>query len=242
MALVPVTQVRVYNRALALVGSVNRSTNTNDGKTWTDTLNEHWATAVRELLAAHPWNCAIKRATLNKGAAPDWGDGYSYQLPADCLRWLPQAKDSSGCDLAATREGGALVADGGAQIFVRYIALIEDLTAWAPHMVSALGYRLAYDAAEALTQSSVDRRCDAGQVRGPGRHRRLSRRGQGDRRARNRRPRPRQRGGAQPHAERRVRQQLAPRAGNLAHVPHRPDADGVQRRRAVAVDARPPRP
>jgi hypothetical protein len=155
MALVPVTQVRVYNRALALVGSVNRSTNTNDGKPWTDTLNEHWATAVRELLAAHPWNCAIKRATLNKGAAPDWGDGYSYQLPADCLRWLPQAKDSGGCDLAASREGGALVADGGAQIFIRYIALIEDLTAWAPHMVSALGYRLAYDAAEALTQSSA---------------------------------------------------------------------------------------
>lgn len=154
MTLAAVTQTRIYNRVLALLGSVNRSTNIDDGEPWTNTLNELWPTALRELLAAHPWNSAVRRAVLNQGAAPAWGEGYSYALPADCLRWLPQAKDSAGDDVAAVQEGAALIADNGDNLYIRYIALVEDLTLWAPHMVTALGGRLAMDAAEALTQSS----------------------------------------------------------------------------------------
>lgn len=157
MALPAVTQTRIYNRALALLGSTNRSTNTDDGHPWTETLNELWPQAVRDLLAEHPWNGCVARATLNKGAAPQWGEGHTYQLPADCLRWLPQAKDSCGDDVdavAETHDGkNVLIADAGDHLYIRYIKLIDDVTRWSPHMVDAMGYRLAMDGAEALTQS-----------------------------------------------------------------------------------------
>jgi hypothetical protein len=94
------------------VGSVNRSTNTDDGKPWTDTLNEQCGPR-RGARAAGRASVELRRSSAPRSTRvprPTWGDGYSYQLPADCLRWLPQAKDSSGCDIAATREGGALVA------------------------------------------------------------------------------------------------------------------------------------
>lgn len=157
MALAPVTQVRVYNRALALLGSVNRTVNPDDDRAWTNQLNEVWDGALRDFLAEHPWNPAVSRWTLNKGVAPLFGEGYTYQLPADCVRWLPQAKDSSGCDVAAVIEEHdgktVLIADGGANLYIRGIKLLEDLTRWRPHMVTGLAYRLAMDAAESITQS-----------------------------------------------------------------------------------------
>jgi hypothetical protein len=150
------TRIRIYNRALALLGSANRSTSETDGKTWTDTLNEHWPQAVRELIAEHPWNFAIKRAALNESEdetpAIDSDSGF-YTLPADCLRWLPWSRDN--CHyFEGEQEAGGILAASGAEINVRYIALIEDVTKWPPHFVSLMAYRLAYDAAEALTQSS----------------------------------------------------------------------------------------
>lgn len=153
MALPAVTQTRIYNRTLQLLGSVNRTTAIDDGKSWTDTLNEFWPQAVRDLLAEHPWNCAIGRGVLNRGAAPAWGEGYQYQLPADCLRWLPPSP-SDDHYVCAVQEGNFLIADAGDSIRIRYIRLIEDVTLWPPHLVDAMGYRLAMDAAESLTQSS----------------------------------------------------------------------------------------
>jgi hypothetical protein len=153
MPLPAVTQTGIYNRTLTLLGSVSRTTNIDDGQPWTDTLNELWPMAVRELLAAHPWNCAIGRAVLNKGAAPEWGEGFKYQLPADCLRWLPPAADSEQY-FRGVEEGGFLIADADDTLKIRYIRLVEDLTRWPPHLVTALAQRLAMDSAEALTQSS----------------------------------------------------------------------------------------
>lgn len=153
MALAQPTQTSIYNRALALLGSVNRVENENDGKAVTDTLNEHWPQAVRELLAEHPWNCAIRRATLNRGNAPVHGEGYTYKLPADCLRWLPATPDQDDY-WPAVQEGSFLVCDGPAQLNIRYIGLVEDVSSWPPHLVSVMAYRLAYDAAEAITQSA----------------------------------------------------------------------------------------
>ena len=153
MAVPAITQTRIYNRALALLGSVNRSSNIDDGNPWTDTLNEHWPQAIRDLLAEHPWNCAIGRRVLNKSGTPVFGDGYTYQLPADCLRWLPPAPDNDDY-FEGVEEGGYILADAGASINIRYIRLIEDVTAWPPHLTNAMSYRLAMDAADAITQST----------------------------------------------------------------------------------------
>jgi len=42
---------------------------------------------VNQVLRAHPWNCATKRATLTKyNVTPTYNFDYAYKLPADSLR------------------------------------------------------------------------------------------------------------------------------------------------------------
>lgn len=151
MALKTVTQVRIYNRTLALLGSTNRTTNTDDGKPWTDTLNELWDDAVRDMLAEHPWNFALRRATLNLNEQTE--DGYLYQLPADCLRWLPAPRGDRAY-VCASQEGNYLLTSSESAPRIRYIAAIDEPALWPPHFVTALAYRLAMDAAEPITQST----------------------------------------------------------------------------------------
>lgn len=151
MALPAQTQTRIYNRTLALLGSANRSVSKDDRKPWTDQLNEFWPDAVRDLHAEHPWNHAIRRATLN--LKTQTGDGYLYSLPVDCLRWLPPARDSS-LYFRGVQEGRYLLCDSDTPPRIRYIALVENIAEWPAHFVTAMGYRLAMDAAEAITQSS----------------------------------------------------------------------------------------
>ena len=151
MALKKPTQARIYNRALTLLGSTNRTTNTDDGKPWTDQLNELWDQAVRDLLAEHPWNFAIRRATLNKSEKVE--DGWQYQLPADCVRWLPAPRGDRSYVCGAV-EGRYLLTDSDSVPRIRYIAECDTVADWPAHFVTAMGYRLAMDAAESITQST----------------------------------------------------------------------------------------
>ncbi|MAY78563.1 MAG: hypothetical protein CL802_13490 [Citromicrobium sp.] len=151
MALPTPTVTGIYNRALALLGSVDRSVNVDDTKPWTDTLNELWPDAVRDLHAEHPWNHAIRRATLN--LKEQNVDGYLYSLPADCVRWLPPARDSMAYFRGA-QEGRFLLTDSDTPPRIRYVTAVENVAEWPPHFITAMGYRLAMDAAEPITQSS----------------------------------------------------------------------------------------
>lgn len=151
MALKKPTQARIYNRALALLGSTNRTANTDDGKPWTDQLNELWDQAVRDLLAEHPWNFAIRRATLNKSEKVE--DGWQYQLPADCVRWLPAPRGDRSYVSAAV-EGRFLLTSSDSPPRIRYIAECDTVADWPAHFVTAMGYRLAMDSAESITQST----------------------------------------------------------------------------------------
>lgn len=151
MALPTQTQPRIYNRALSLLGSTNRTTNTDDKKPWTDTLNELWPQAVRDMLAEHPWNFAIRRATLNLHQQTE--DGYLYQMPADCVRWLPAPKGDRHY-VCAAEEGQYLLTDSDSPPRIRYIAEVDAVDEWPAHFAGAMGYRLAMDAAEAMTQST----------------------------------------------------------------------------------------
>lgn len=169
MSLPVPTQTRIYNRALALLGSSQRIANGAESSPVAESLDEHWDTAIRALLAEHPWNFAIKRAVLNPGGPPVFGSGSTYKLPPDCLRWLPWSRASEHY-VRADQEEGFLVADSDVAINIRYIALIEDLSAWAPHVVDCLGYRLAMDAAEGVHSiggnvADLERKYDAALVK-----------------------------------------------------------------------------
>jgi len=107
-----------------------------------------------EVLSAHRWNFAMKRATLNRLAtapASEWA--FAYQLPADCLRIL-QLNGYEQAEQVGTFsvEGRALFTDHDTAA-VRYIGRVEDAAAWPPLFIDALATKLAAKIAAPLTGS-----------------------------------------------------------------------------------------
>lgn len=148
------SQVRIGNRALILLGSVERLTSFEDPTPLAGQIKDLWYESRRTALAEHPWNFAIKRALLNEsGDAPPFGWSRQFRLPADCLRWLPFARDEDSY-YEAEMEGAALLTDAAAPLPFRYIADIEAVTSWPPHFVTFMATSLACDLANSATQFS----------------------------------------------------------------------------------------
>lgn len=146
------SQVRIWNRAMILLGSVERITSISDSGPLANQARDLWHESRRGAIVAHPWNFAIKRAQLNRaGTVPAFGYSGQFGLPEDYLRWLPAATDS--CDwFEGEEEGGYILCNRTDPINIRYIADREDVTMWSPHFVELMAYKLAMDLAESATQ------------------------------------------------------------------------------------------
>lgn len=154
MATVLSTQTDIVNAALAELGST----------TWLQsvTTSEHesavraralWGPMVRELIASHPWNFALKRRDLNESAEPPtFGYQRRFALPEDCVRWLPPGSTSREYRRAEL-EGRSILADCAAPFPCRYIAMVDDVGQWPPAFVEAVKLQLAAMMAEGVTQS-----------------------------------------------------------------------------------------
>ncbi len=153
------TQTGIVNKALALLGSTSRVNSIEDSGSVAGHARAVWTMAWRELLADHPWNFALKRAVLNEaGEAPAFGYDRSFNLPADCARWLAPSIDED-IYFEAVLEGRQLLTNAEAPLPIRYISYdqAEAVDKWPPHFVSAMAARLAQEMAEAISQSeSVD--------------------------------------------------------------------------------------
>lgn len=152
-ALATVTsQVRIWNRALILLGSVERVTSISDSAPLASQIRDLWHESRRGAIVVHPWNFAIRRGRLNRaGIAPAFGYSAQFLLPDDCLRWLPVGRDS--CDwFEGEEEGGFLLASETGPLNIRYIADVEDVLSWPAHFVELMAYKLAMDLAESATQ------------------------------------------------------------------------------------------
>lgn len=125
-----------------------------------------YPTTRDEVLAEHPWNFAIRRATLALlGAAPVYGPAKAYALPDDSLRVIDTNLDRTWGGAvwfwgwnewwpspSWQIEGRTLVTDD-ADVKVRYVARVEDPTGYSPGFRGALVYALASKAALPLTES-----------------------------------------------------------------------------------------
>lgn len=105
-----------------------------------------------EVLRAHPWNFAVKLATLNKlSDAPLFDFNYAYQLPSDCLRVL-KLKETDyrnrykiiGNQLHTNLDG----------VNIKYTKRETDTTLFDPLFVSALATRIAMELCYALAGSA----------------------------------------------------------------------------------------
>ena len=146
-----VTQTSIYNRTLRLLGAA-RITSTADDNEQTRVLNDIYEDIRDEVLRAHPWNFAIKRAELAVLAAtPEFEYDYQFQLPADCLRVI-RTNESNTESADFKIEGDALLSNESA-VKIKYIYQVKDTSLFDSLFVSALVARLASESAYAIVQS-----------------------------------------------------------------------------------------
>lgn len=108
-----------------------------------------------EMLSDYPWNFAMKRAALAKGAVAPTG-GYftaAFPLPADYLT-LRQVGDSVNDriehQIELVADVRSIVCNEGAPLQIRYTARVTDTALFHPSFVQALGARIGAHCAPKL--------------------------------------------------------------------------------------------
>jgi hypothetical protein len=144
--------VQICNRALQKLGERRITSLGDDVKAARECVRAY--EGVRQaVFRDHPWNCLVMRGALAALAeAPEWGYGFQYQLPVDCLRVL-----EVDTPVAWHIEGRRILADAGAPLRIRYLRNEEDPSQYDAQLAEALAARLAVELAESLTQSNTKR-------------------------------------------------------------------------------------
>lgn len=148
------SDTEICNSALIKLGA-RRITSLDDDSKEGRLCKEQYPKKRDELLAAHPWNFAIKQVELAKFATdPLTGFGFSaqFQLPSDCLRvWKTSFEDQTieewevqGRKLLAKRD----------TVKIKYISRVTNVTEYTPLFTEALATLLAFDLSYALVQST----------------------------------------------------------------------------------------
>ncbi len=146
--------VDICNRALQKLGA-KRITSLEQDSRNARSCNVAYPSVRDSELRAHPWNCAIKRATLAADAtAPDWGRAASFQLPSDFLRKAPPYPEDNYPDIDYQIEGRKILTDETDVLYLRYVAQIIDPNEMDPLLREAISARLAVELSEELSQSS----------------------------------------------------------------------------------------
>jgi len=144
---------RIANRAYVLLGQDSRISSIDDVSNAAQRVKAVWDGARDTVLSLHPWNFATKRQMLERDTetVPAFGWSYRFRLPADCLRWLPPARDDRDYMFAVEEDGFLLCNDEG-PIPARFIYRNEDVTRWSSSFITAMSYQLALEMCESATE------------------------------------------------------------------------------------------
>lgn len=146
------SEVQICNLALQKLGQpalISLADNTRAGRE----CSNAYGPARDAVLRDHVWNFAVERAELAElSTAPAWGYAAQYQMPSDCLRLLEVEDDNL---YPWKLEGGKILTDAPAPIYIKYLKRVTDTTQFDSLFIHALASRLAYELAEALTQSNT---------------------------------------------------------------------------------------
>lgn len=141
-------KTELANRVLLKLGQPRVSNIETDMTPAAVTINNLWGTVRDALLQSYPWNFSIKRAALApSGTTPlyDWDN--AFPVPIDYLQLL-SVKD----DVDYITENGKILVNGVTELYIRYIARIEDTTQWPPLFCELLVVLLAIESCERITQ------------------------------------------------------------------------------------------
>jgi len=140
------TFVSICNRALTWLGA-EPITALTDGTKEGRACNRIYLQARDQALRDHPWNFALKRASIAADTtAPIWEYTNAYSWPTGCLRIIEVDTQEEWAV-----EGKKIVTDQGAPLKILYIDAVSDPTLFDSMFVEVYAARLAADMAYDLT-------------------------------------------------------------------------------------------
>lgn len=149
----------VINTAARLVGA-SAITSITDGTTTANVASDLYEELRDHLLRCHPWNFATKRVQLARSAtAPAFEFDYAYVLPADWLRTISVHDNDAGHGTLFYRmeqvASQLVLVASSDQVYLRYIARVEDPNLMALDFRRTLEVSLARDFAIPLASSNT---------------------------------------------------------------------------------------
>lgn len=168
------SEVDIANRALSKLGDARITALTDDTK-GARAMNHRFDFLRDEMQASYPWRFCMEITSLAADStAPAWGYSTRYLLPSDCLRLITLGDysinvgtlgvqyrvggDYHPADASFEVFGDYIHTDLSAPLKITYIKQITDTGKFPDVFVEAFASRLAYDAAEELTQSASKKR------------------------------------------------------------------------------------
>lgn len=148
------SEVDIANRALQKLGAESIASLTQDSEN-ARACNLCYEPIRDAELRAHPWNFAIKRASLAADStAPEFGYDAAYTLPSDCLRVLPPDPYVNYNTMDWQIEGRKILTNDGAPLEIRYIKRETDPNQYDSLFIECLSSKIAVELSEKLTQSN----------------------------------------------------------------------------------------
>lgn len=145
------TSINICNRALLGLGQ-NVITSLSDTSTEGVLCNALWASALDAVIRLHPWNFAVKRATLTPDAtAPVYEWTAAFSIPSDCLRLL----NIDGLTEYKVEKGKILCDESSLNL--RYLVRNETLSEWDALAIEVLVQYIAWQLSWPLTKSNTTR-------------------------------------------------------------------------------------
>lgn len=166
----------ICNLALTRIGHGQISSLDEDSK-GADLCSLHYPICRDAVLRAHPWNFAIRRATLaQSGTTPNHEFDYYHVLPSDCLKVIRTNWEADGLSSTAVYgfpgingyAGGATeyrienvsgvgrcIATNEDVVKIEYIAQITDTSQFDSLFVDLLAQRLAAEISVAFTDTQT---------------------------------------------------------------------------------------
>lgn len=145
------TETSICNSALSKLGA-ERILSLDENSPVARICKEQYPKIVVTLLREHPWNFAIKRATLAAATTgPEFKYAYSFPLPSDCLRVL-EIEDGETVDWQ--KEGRNIVTDSSS-MKIKYISSDILPGEFDANFSEVVALKLAHDICFAITQSTT---------------------------------------------------------------------------------------
>jgi len=154
------SKTKIFNIALHNLGITSVLQNTNQSDIKAITLSNYYDIARDTVLEVHEWSFANAYRDLSTFIedSPDPNYRYAFTYPNDCIApravISPYDNKEKKCESAIGSNGEKLIVANVDKGKLRYTKRIENETLFSASFAEALGFYLAYLAAQALTGSA----------------------------------------------------------------------------------------